>query len=293
MHILLTGATGFIGSNLRHTLEAMGHQVTAVSRANGLSFQTMLRPQDWLPHLKGVDAVVNAVGIIGQVGRQRFEPLHTQAPIALFEACALAGVRRVVQISALGADDTAFSNYHLSKRTADDALRRLDLDWFVLRPSLVYGKGGDSTRMFLRMAALPCLSVVGDGLQAVQPVHIRDVVDTVLKCLQTTDSQHLRQTLDVVGPQALSFVDYLQAMRVAQGLASTRCIVRTPLWLALLGTWPARYVSAVMQPENLRMLVAGSTADAGPLTQFLGRSPLPIASHLFFEDAMGKTKEAS
>lgn len=286
MKVLLTGATGFIGRNLRHTLEVAGHEVLAVSRASGIDFNNCLSPQDWLPHLKDVDAVVNTVGIIGQVGEQRFAPLHTQAPVALFKACVQAGVRRVVQVSALGADETAFSHYHLSKRAADDALRRLDLDWFVLRPSLVYGKGGTSTRMFMRVAALPCLPVLDKGQQAVQPVHIRDVVAAIVKCLQTA---HTRQTVDLVGPQALPFVDYLQTMRIAQGRPRTPCVVHVPIRMALCAVWPVRHFSALLQADNLRMLAsAAATASASvlPFEQLLGRSPRAIASHLFFEDTL-------
>jgi uncharacterized protein YbjT (DUF2867 family) len=282
MNILLTGTTGFLGHNIANALRALGHDVRAASRANGINFQTMTDAQDWLPHLQGVDAVINAVGIIGEVRQQRFATVHTAAPSALFQAAAQRGIRRVIQISALGADASAFSAYHHSKRAADDVLRGLDLDWFVLRPSLVYGKGGDSTRMFLKMASLPVLSVVGAGQQEVQPVHVRDVVATVVQALQAPTT---KLTLDLAGPQRFTFEEWLQQMRLAQGLQRTRLVLHTPVALALAATWPLRYVSAVMQPDNIRMLLAGSVADTGPMAQFLGRPPLPFAPHLLFEDA--------
>jgi nucleoside-diphosphate-sugar epimerase len=164
----------------------------------------------------------------------------------------------------------------------------MDLDWFVLRPSLVYGKGGDSTRLFLRTAALPCLVVLGDGQQAVQPVHISDVVAAIVQCLQTPPT---RQTLDLVGPQAMAFEDYLQTMRLAQGRKRTRIIVYVPLRFAQVALWPAQFVSAILQPDNLRMLATApkaSNAQEAAFAQLLGRSPKPIAGHLFFEDVMTK-----
>lgn len=281
MNILLTGASGFIGRNIARRLRATDHQVRPACRSQGIDFAQMLAPDDWLPLLAGVDAVINCVGIIGETGTQRFTPLHTQAPRALFRACSEAGVRRVVQVSALGSDASAFSAYHRSKLAADDYLRSLDLDWFVLRPSLIYGRGGKSAELFMCMASLPLIPVIGDGQQQLQPVHIRDLVDTVLTCLNTSTA---RQTLDVVGSATLSFAEWLQAMRRAQGLPHGR-LLHIPLNLALAGTWLGRYFSPMLQPENLRMLHTGYVADTQPIERFLGRSTLPLTPELFFLDA--------
>ena len=134
MNILLTGATGFLGRHIHRTLLRAGHGVVPVARSLGHSYARLQTPSAWKPLLSGVDAVVNAVGIIGQTAAQRFDVLHTLAPQALFAAAHAQGVRRVVQISAQGADDSAFSPYHLSKRAADDALRALPLQgWEIGR----------------------------------------------------------------------------------------------------------------------------------------------------------------
>lgn len=280
MNILLTGANGFIGHNIAAALTAAGHQITPASRSNGIDFRHMLAPADWLPHLEGIDAVINSVGIIGESGSQCFGTLHTLAPSALFLACTQANVRRVLQVSALGADETAFSAYHLSKRMADDCLRSLDLDWFVLRPSLIYGRGSKSADLFMRLAALPRIPVIGDGRQALQPVHISDVVATVMHSLT---SSKVRQTLDIVGTETITFAKWLQTMRQAQGLPHAR-LFHLPFSLAIALTRVGRYLNPIMQPENLRMLQAGYWADFQPLVDFLGRRPLAIEQHLFFTD---------
>ncbi len=281
MNVLLTGASGFIGRNVTTALAAAGHRVTPASRRQGVDFRRLLSPADWQPHLRGIDAVINSVGIIGECGSQRFESLHAAAPSALFRACAEAGIRRVVQISALGADATAFSAYHLSKRAADDCLRSLDLDWFVLRPSLIYGRGGGSAELFLRLAALPMIPVIGDGQQALQPVHIGDVVATVLHSLATPRA---RQTLDIVGDETVTFAEWLRRMRLARGLPPAP-LLRVPFRLALALAHLGRRIHPLLQPENLRMLQTGYQADAAPLARFLGRRPQAFAAPLFFADA--------
>lgn len=254
MHILLTGSTGFVGSHIAALLLAQGHTVSAVSRRQGVDFSRMTQVADWLPHLQGVDAVINCVGIIGESGTQRFATLHTQAPIALFQASVQMGVKRIVQISALGADESAFSAYHLSKRAADDYLRSLNLDWFVLRPSLIYGKGGASSELFTRLAQLPVIAVLGDGGQKLQPVPIHDVAAKVLQCLESTKP---RQTLDVAGSEIVTFTEWLQTLRRTQGFPPAR-VLHIPFSLALAATRVLRHVHPMLHPDNLLMLQAGS-----------------------------------
>lgn len=281
MNVLLTGGSGFLGRNIAVALAASGHKITSVSRSHGVDFARMQAPQDWLPHLEGVDAVINCVGIIGESGSQRFAPLHTLAPAALFRACRQAGVRRVIQISALGADASAFSSYHLSKRAADDVLRSLELDWFVLRPSLIYGRGGKSAGLFMRLAAMPLIPVIGDGQQKLQPIHISDVVATVMQCLASTTP---RQTLDIVGSETVTFEEWLQWMRKAQGLPRTR-VVHIPFAAAMFLARLVGRFNPMLQAENLRMLQTGYWTGVEPLARFLGRMPLAIESSLFFMDA--------
>ncbi|HEY6528206.1 MAG TPA: NAD-dependent epimerase/dehydratase family protein [Cellvibrionaceae bacterium] len=280
MNILLTGASGFIGRNLAYALKAQGHEVVPVSRRLGVNFSQMQRASDWLPYLHGIDAVINAVGIIAQTRAQRFNAVHSLAPIALFQACMQSGVRRVIQISALGADEHATTAYHLSKRAADDALRGLDIDWFVLRPSLVYGYGGASSGVFMRLAALPVIPLAGDGQQQVQPVHISDLVAAVLRCLVVERTQ---LSLDVVGPQVFSFSQWLQQMRSSQGLDPGR-FLSIPLAVVMAACRLGCFISPLLQPDNLRMLQAGNTADVEPLRQFLNRQPLSVAPAFFFTD---------
>lgn len=278
MKVLLTGASGFIGSAISQALLGQGYSLVAISRSTGFDFARMQAAGDWLPLLEGVEAVVNAAGIIAEGGGQRFDVIHRHAPQALFNACRQAGVASVVQISALGADERAVTPYHLSKRAADETLGRLPLKGTVLRPSLVYGKGGASAGLFLRLARLPWVPLVGEGAQPVQPVHISDLVATVLRCLQPEAGP---QVLDVVGPEVFTFAQWLQQMRSAQGLGPAR-FVRIPSELALAACHLGRFFSPLLQPDNLRMLQMGSTAEVKPLQDFLGRRPLAVATGLFF-----------
>lgn len=292
MRVLIAGASGFIGSHVARALLERGDAVVPVSRRDGFDVRRMIRAADWGPVLSGVDAAVNAVGIIGERGGQDFATLHTAAPRALFDACAAAGIRRVVQVSALGADETAFSAYHRTKRAADDHLRALGFG-VVLRPSLIYGRGGGSAEFFLRLARWPRIPVLGDGGQVLQPIHIGDVVAAVLAALDDRDGRASGRAVDLVGPAPVSFAAWLQAMRRAQGLAPAR-LLRVPYRLALVLAALGGRFSPLIRPDNLRMLHRGYHAGGEAVAELLGRAPTSFSPELFFTDRLpAAAKEAT
>ncbi len=303
MRILLTGANGFIGRRLLHALLARGHDVACATRTPPPAASSGPAPawipadfvhdteqSAWLARLGGVDAVVNAVGIFREHGAQTFENLHVRAPQALFAACAgTPSVRLVVQLSALGADDGADTRYHRSKKAADDYLAALPLRACIVQPSLVYGPGGASARAFKALATLPCALRLGAAPQLVQPIHVDDLVDAIVALLARaeagTASVAQAQRLALVGPQALPFVDYLAALRAALGLGRLR-VLRVPGGAArLLARLGGLLPGSLLDPDALRMLERGNSADPAPVARLLGRPLRPIASFILVPDA--------
>jgi uncharacterized protein YbjT (DUF2867 family) len=131
---------------------------------------------DWPTLLRGVDAVVNAAGQFREAPGASFEAVHAQGPMRLFDACVAAGVARVLQLSALGAQADAPSAFLRSKHAADEHLLALPLDATVVQPSLVFGEDGASARLMLALAAAPLVPLPAGGGQRVQPLHVDDVV---------------------------------------------------------------------------------------------------------------------
>lgn len=272
MNILLTGASGFIGQHIKDKLFEEGHKVKEVTRSNGYDFNQMITKEAWLPLLKDIDVVINCVGIITEKRNQKFKTLHSQAPTVLFYACVESNIKRVIQISALGVDEFAFTPYQISKKEADDALRSLPLNWFVLRPSLVYGRGGKSMQMFEHLASLPVLPLIDGGEQTIQPVHISDLTDTVLKCLTSSET---KLTLDIVGAHAIQFKEWLQLMRTSKG-KHRAVVISIPFTISLVTAKLVKFITPIISPDNLRMLQKGNIADVKPLEKFIGRLPLDL-----------------
>jgi len=154
MRVLVTGADGFIGRQIAAGLAAAGHAVVPCGRGR-CDFARDHSPEIWLPRLEEIDAVVNCAGILRERKRDTFDRVYVQAPRALFEACARAGVQRIVQVSSLG--DPANNEFIASKHRGDAELMKLDLDWMILRPSVVYTTRGahGGTALLRAMSALP------------------------------------------------------------------------------------------------------------------------------------------
>ncbi len=289
MKILLTGASGFIGTRLQAALLQAGHELVLAGR-HGAAGSGRCRwveadmaatpPPRWAEHLLGVDAVVNAVGIFRESGASSFAALHLHGPVALFDACAAAGVQRVLQISALGADAEAATAYHRSKRAADAHLLALPLDSTVVQPSLVFGAEGASARGFLALAALPLLPLPAGGSQRVQPLHVDDAVAALCALLQAAPGRWTGRRVALVGPQALTLAGYLQALRQGLGLrpAATLSVPR-PL-VALAARIGDHLPAALLDSAAWQMLERGNSADAADTAALLGRPPRAAADFI-------------
>lgn len=292
MKILITGATGFIGRNLLKTCLEHGHEVTACGRDTvtlqryypGVKVMNCNYTKDdhtsaWLPRLVNIDVVINAVGIFQQRGANSFDALHTKTPCALFKACEISGVNKVIQISALGADGSAFSQYHLSKKVADDYLTGLDLNWAILMPSIVYGPGAKSLRLFKAMAALPITPLVDNGDQPIQPIHISDLSNAVLRLIENPAIQP--QRIEAVGPEAVTVRELYVLLKYWFSDIHLRFLT-VPFWLALLIAWIMQYLANVpINADALKMLQKGNTGDVQPFISALGFSPAPLKQVLY------------
>lgn len=293
MRVLVTGAYGFIGARIVAALIEAGHTPVAAVRGARLGqrfggieaiacdFARDDRPEDWIPRLAGIDAVVNCAGILRERGADTHAQVHEAVPAALFAACVRAGVDRVVQVSALG--DPADGEFIASKHRGDAALMRLDLDWVVLRPSVVVSTAGSygGTSLLRGLAALPLMPLPGEGTQRMQPIAVEDLCRAVLAALER--SEPVRQCLQLGGPAVLTLRDYLAAWRQWLGFGAPRFL---PLPTALARIGPAlaeRFGSGPMGMTLWRMLERGNVLGEGEFArseQALGIAPRPLQEML-------------
>ena len=282
MHILLTGSTGFIGNTLQTALQRAGHTVHGGVSPRSRTLLPGQVPMDfahdttaaaWLPRLAGIDAVVNAVGVLRDTRARPIDAVHRTTPIALFDACAQAGVQRVVHISALGIEGSS-TRYAQTKLAAEAHLQTLaaqgTLRPAILRPSVVYGKGGDSSALFMNLARLPVALFPGPMLTArVQPVSVHDLAAAVVALLGPALTQ--TGVIDCTGPEALPMGDFIASLRQQMGHRPAT-VLRLPQPLTTLS---ARLGDAVPQSpwcsETLAMLGSDNVGNPAVFEQLLGR----------------------
>jgi uncharacterized protein YbjT (DUF2867 family) len=193
------------------------------------------------------------------------------------DACAAVGTPRMIHISALGIEGSP-TEYARTKRAADAHAMALHdsgrLSVTVLRPSIVFGQGGDSSTMFTALAHSPLLCLPRPVMQArVQPVAVQDLADAVARLVAPNDASP--QTLCAVGPQALTLAHFIGSLRNQLGKPPARIL---PLpdtltrWSARLGD---RIPGSPWCSATLSLLAQDNTADPAAFARILGRTARP------------------
>lgn len=276
MRVLLCGADGFLGRHIASALAARGHEVVrGVHRVRlpgdvPMDYRADTSTDIWLPRLARTDVVINAVGILRENLAGDFELVHQRAPAALFEACQQIGVSRVVQISALG---TAETPYLTSKRRGDAALRTFMPEaGIVVRPGLVFGTDGASTRFFLMMASLP-IHADARGAGEVQPVHVEDLSDLVIRLVEGASAPG--GVVEAPGPTPLGYRDWMASYRAGLGLASALRLP-VPSWvMSVTARLAGAIPGSLLGKDTWAMLRAGNVGDATRAAAILGRPLTP------------------
>lgn len=283
MRILLLGAGGFIGRHILSELLASGHEVRAVAR-DVASLRAMepaaewvaidlARATDaegWMPHLAGIDCVINAAGVLRG---PEMHAVHVAMPQALHAACKRAEVRRVILISAVSARPDVPTDYARTKIEGEAALRSSGLRWTILRPSLVVAEGSYGGTSLLRgLSALPLFQpLAGDGAFAFSPIHADDLARSVR--LACEDLWFVNMTLEPAGPQTLTLRELMARYRNWLGFGRPRFVAIPMPVMRLLGRVGDLAGSGPVSTNSLAQLAAGNAADGAAFAQAVGFRP--------------------
>ncbi|MDR1462757.1 MAG: SDR family oxidoreductase [Azoarcus sp.] len=287
MKVLLCGADGFLGQAIHRALAAAGHQVIrGVHHLRhpgdiAIDYQRDLRPEVWLPRLEGVDAIVNAVGILRERQAGDFARIHHHAPAALFRAASMAGIKKIVQISALGAP--ASMPYLASKYAADAALlETMPENATILRPALIFGPEGASTRFFLTIASLPILCIPR-GVGELRPVHVEDVAQSVAACLAMPAAPSRVRRL--CGPRALGYADWMETYRKLMKLPPAPQLPVPAFVMAAAARCAGMFRASLLSRDTWTMMKHGNRADTGDTADIPAPPPRDPAAFASPEDA--------
>lgn len=297
MHILILGAYGFMGRPLTHALRARGHEVTALVRSatTGRTLLPTVRlvvadiaslqdAAQWLPHLNGVDVVINASGALQESPRDHVARVQHTAIAALVQACEQAGTKRLIQLSAPGAALNASTEFMRSKARADDAIARSNLDWVILRPGLVIGQNAYGGSALLRLlAAFPLVQPLTLADQRIHTVAMEDVTRIVVQAVEGSFPRQIAVDLVEASPHALR--DIIDQFRIWLGRPAPLATINIPDWMASIIAGIADALGYLgwrspLRSTSMQILREHVVGDPAPLRALIGHDLSPLVKTL-------------
>jgi NADH dehydrogenase len=286
---LVTGGTGTVGGVIVRRLLSAGYRVRAFARHAGQStlpqgataFSGDVQDMDALrAAMRGVQAVVHAVGVLREGRGQTYEGVHVQGARNAVIAAQGAGVRRFILVGGVRADPASKDPLSRSKGLAEAEVRGSGLDWTVLRSSMVFGvQGGTLDRIRWSLRATPPLVLLPCGGRGLfQPLWVEDLASCVLACL--AEGRGVGRVYDLGGPETWSYRDLVLLLKRRMGVR--RILAPAPSWLLLAGASLPRLVgkAPLVTATELRQVCMDNRTDLSVLPREFGIAPARLEEKL-------------
>ena len=289
--VTVFGGTGFIGRQVVRALAKQGLRVRAAARQPGRGYrlrmlgdvgqievvQANIRDKASIARaVEGAEAVVNLVGILRETGRQRFLAIQGMGARNIAEAARDAGARRLVQISAIGADADGASKYARSKAEGEAAVRDVFPGATIVRPSIVFGPEDDFFNRFGQMASIsPALPLIGGGHTKFQPIYVGDLAAAIAQA--ASSDAFAGQTYELGGPAVHDFKALLAFVCTETG--RKRILVPLPFPIAgllgMAGDVAGMVIAPPITSDQVELLRTDNVAS-GPGLEAFGITGKPI-----------------
>lgn len=278
--VTVFGGSGFVGGQVVRALAKAGYRVRVAVRQPNLAYRMRMLgdvgqievvqanvrvPSSVARALDGAEACVNLVGVLWESGRQKFQSIHAMGARNVAEAAAKVGVKRLVHVSAIGADVNAKAKYARSKGDGEAAVRAAFPGATIVRPSIVFGPEDDFFNRFAQMAALaPVMPLVG-GDTKFQPVFVGDVAAVIAKAVACPAAVGV--TYELGGPTVYTMREILELILVETGRNRPLLPVPWPLagLIGSLGDLQASILPLAppLTTDQVEMLKDDNVADHG------------------------------
>ena len=238
----ILGGGGFIGRYLVRNLTKKNYRCFITTRK---AFQkgylkTQATPGaieliDWNPNnfsnlkeaINNSDVVVNLIGILFENRKQKFYNIHSKIPEAVAKICSEAGVKKFIQVSAIGANEKSKSLYQKSKYLGESNALNNFKKTVIIRPSVVCGPEDNFTNLFSKLSFLPIIPIVGLNYKF-QPILVTDVADAIVQAIEMKDNEG--KIYEIGGPRVISFGDMVKS--ILSTINKKRIVIEMPMGLA-------------------------------------------------------------
>jgi uncharacterized protein YbjT (DUF2867 family) len=281
--ILVTGGSGFIGSHIAKQLISEGQDVRVLIRNRGRAEQEgrlkklevewiegdVLKPETLSNAMHGVDAVIHTVAIAVEKGTLTFERVNEQGTVNVVEAATEGNVKRLINLSQLGADPSLPYRFMASKGKAQEYVANSQLDWTAFRPSVVWGPEDEFANTFARLIPLTPLifPIIGDESTRFQPIWVGDVAEAIVKSID--DPKTIGREFELGGPEILTLEEIVR--RTLAALNASRLFIRFPLPLLqiIVRMMEALLPSPPVTRSLLELLSVSNVTTQNALSEFI------------------------
>ena len=279
IRIVVVGASGFVGKNLRKFLHELNLDVLAISRKNfrkhasevKITSTNLLEPK-LQSKLKNYDALIHLIGIGRQTPKSTFEEINLNLTKDVIKICKNVGIKKIIFISGLGVSRSNKSDYFVSKYKAEREIINSGLDYTIFRASYIMGKTDYLTKALSKQMKKDVIIIPGSGKYRLQPIFVLDVAKIILEAILW--KKFSKKIIDLVGPQKISFEDFVKLFTKNTSVKIQKINLESAYDEA------KRNTRSVYGLESLNILVGDYTSDGKQLKKLSDVKLITVAEFL-------------
>jgi NADH dehydrogenase len=280
--LLVTGATGFIGRHLVEKLVKKNMKVRCLVRNSGkielnnanleIIEGDILDTHSLDEATRNIDLVIHLAAVIKSSNPKKIEQVNVLGTANLISACRKNNVKKIIHVSSLDAALNNTNYYGATKRFSEEIIKNSDIQYIILRPSLIYGKGSkDISALIQFVKKYPIIPVVGDG--KLQPLYVDDLCEILAKLVETNIQN---KTYFIAGEEKLTLAAFAQKIAGLNGKKIKN--IHIPLWalwlpLKILGLFSR---NSQLSYDSFKLLRFDKTCDIGEIKKDFNFMPTSL-----------------
>ena len=271
--VVVTGASGFVGKNVRKFLYKNKVNVLGISRKNFVKYPTEtkiqaknLLEQQLQKKLKNYDALVHLIGIGIESSGSTFEEINVNLTRNAIKLCKKSGIKKIIYISGLGVSRDSTSSYFASKYKAEQEIISSGLDYTIFRASYIIGKTDHLTKSLSKQMKKGTIVIPGSGKYRLQPIFVEDIAKIILESI--LEKKFSNKILDLVGPRKISFEDFVKLFSKNTKVKFKKISLKNA------------YDEGTYSSESLDLLIGDYTSDMTQLQKVASIKLTPVEKFL-------------